>query len=128
MSLIKNLTACTIGLTLGAHLLSVPHGTGYNFNRDDLFSILRLVQRDTAIYQLKFWTGKLPVEVPKKGTLGIQYRPLQDVPLWLVDYFEQGQQRSYNLKRNYFPSRNYLQGIKLEGFHRKKKTYYQNFI
>lgn len=41
MSLIKYLTACTIGLTLGAHPLSVPHGTGYNFNWDDLFSILR---------------------------------------------------------------------------------------
>lgn len=70
MSLIKNLTACTIGLTLGAHLLSVPHGTGYNFNRDDLFSILRLVQRDTAIYQLKFWTGKLPGEVPRREPWG----------------------------------------------------------
>lgn len=43
------------------------------------------------------------------------------MPLGLVGYCEQGQQRSCNLKRNYFPSCNYLQGIKLEGFHMKKK-------
>lgn len=102
----------------------VPHGKGYNFNRDDLFSILRdwfrkIQQSSNSNSELGNFLGKFQRREPwgfRKDLLKMCH-----FSLWII-LSKDNRDPTTSREITSPPLPNYLQGIKLGGFHRKKKV------